>query len=217
MAKIQGIPEEKSNILSILNLLKMNVYSNLNCHNIGKIIDFDKTKQTCTVQLMQVKQFNENYYLPAPITDVPLIIYGAGHGHITLPNPINTYCLLLFMDRNIDNFITTGEQYTPDTTRMHDFTDCVALTTFKTLVNPLEDYDENAVTITYQNSDIKVKDEITINNQGDIRIKSPTRILLDSPYTETTGNFKAGTGFTGLVPCGMAVLMVSDGIIIGVA
>ena len=173
-----SIARENIDLPAILNLLKMNVYSNLNCHNIGRITDFDKTKQTCTVQLMQVKQFNDNYYLPAPITDVPLIIYGAGHGHITLPNPINTYCLLMFMDRNIDNFLETGEQYTPETTRMHDFTDCVAITTFKTLVNPLEDYDENAVTITYQNSYIKVKDEISITNQGDITITSPTRILL---------------------------------------
>lgn len=123
------------------------IMSRLNCHNIGRIIEFDKNTQTCTVELMQIKQFNEQAFIPAPITQVPLIILGAGGAHITMPSPVGTICLLLFLDRNIDNFMETGEQYVPDTARMHDFTDCVALTTFTTLANPLQNYDENAITI----------------------------------------------------------------------
>ena len=145
MAKIAGISENNATLPNILYSMKTKVLSTLNCHNIGKIVEFNAAKQTCTVQMMQVKQFNNNYYDPAPITDVPLIIYGAGGGHITLPNPVGTYCLLFFMDRNIDNFLETGEQYVPETTRMHDFTDCIAITTFKTLVNPIDNYDELAV------------------------------------------------------------------------
>lgn len=156
MAKIIGISEEKPSITEILHLLKNNVMSNINCHNIGKITEFNTVNQTCTVELMQVKQYNDNYYVPVPITNVPLIIYGAGSGHITLPNPVGTYCLLFFMDRNIDNFLETGEQYTPETSRMHDFTDCIAITTFKTLANPISNYDENAVSIL---NDIKTEEE----------------------------------------------------------
>lgn len=123
------------------------IMSRLNCHNIGRILEFDPTTQTCTVELMAVKQYNDQLIVPAPLTQVPLIIYGTGGGHITLPNPVRTICLLLFLDRNMDNFMLTGEQYQPETARMHDFTDCVALTTFKTLANPLENYDERAVSI----------------------------------------------------------------------
>lgn len=147
MADIQQISKNEPNILEIMGLLKTNVFANLNCHNIGKILSFDATTCTCTVELMQIKQLNNRLYTPVPITDVPLIIYGASGGHITLPDPTGSICLLLFMDRNIDRFLETGESYTPDTTRMHDFTDCVALTTFKTLANPLTEYDEKAVTI----------------------------------------------------------------------
>lgn len=142
-----SIPQEQPTLLQGLNYLKNNVMSNLNCHNIGRILEFDPLTQTATIQIMQVKQFNNNYYNPAPLVGVPLIIYGAGGGHITLPDPTGTICLLLFMDRNIDAFLETGEMYTPETTRMHDFTDCIALTTFKTLANPLTEYDEKAVTI----------------------------------------------------------------------
>lgn len=122
-------------------------FSKLNCHNIGRIIEFDPDTQLCTVEMMYIIDYRGQQITPVPITEVPLIIYGAQNGHITLPNPVGSICLLLFLDRNIDKFKQTGEQYTPGTTRMHDFTDCVALTTFKTLANPLENYDERAVSI----------------------------------------------------------------------
>ncbi len=147
MANEFHIHKEEPSLSDVLHQIKINILSNLNCHNIGKILEFDGITQTCTVELMQIKQFNGMSYTPAPITQVPLIIYGAANGHITLPNPVGSICLLFFNDRDMDNFMSTGEQYLPDTTRMHDFTDCVAITTFKTLANPLTDYDERAVSI----------------------------------------------------------------------
>lgn len=124
--------------------------SRLNCHNVGRIVEFDPATQLCTVEMLQIKQFNNQLITPAPLTEVPLVILGAGGANITMPDPVGTICLLLFMDRNIDAFIETGERYTPDTGRMHDFTDCIALTTFKTLVNPIKDYDTNAITIAHE-------------------------------------------------------------------
>lgn len=147
MAKIKEVQKSQIDFNSVMRLAQDATMSRLNCHNIGRIEEFDKQTQRCTVQLMQIKQFNNEYITPVPLTDVPLIIIGAGNGHITLPNPVGTICLLLFLDRNIDTFLETGEMYSPDTTRMHDFSDCVALTTFKTLANPIQNYDENAVTI----------------------------------------------------------------------
>lgn len=174
------ISRENPHIFEIMNLVKNNVMSNINCHNIGKILEFNAEYQTCTVELMQVKQFNDKYYNPAPILDVPLIVYGAGSGHITLPNPVGTYCLLFFLDRNIDNFLETGEQYTPETSRMHDFTDCIAITTFKTLVNPISDYDELAVSILNNK-------EFQENMQGDSFIKVyPNSINTEVKVTDNT-------------------------------
>lgn len=147
MAKIRQIEKSQINFNGVMNVAQDAIMSRLNCHNIGRIIEFDSTTQRCTVQLMQLKQFGESTITPVPITDVPLIILGAGNAHITMPNPVGTICVLLFMDRNIDDFLSTGESYAPATSRMHDFSDCVALTTFTTLVNPIENYDTEAVTI----------------------------------------------------------------------
>ena len=180
MAQISGISEEQPNIIEVIHQIKNNVMSNLNCHNIGRILEFDGATQTCTVELMQIKQFNENYYTPAPITGVPLIIYGAGGGHITLPNPVGTYCLLFFLDRNIDSFMETGEQYVPETSRMHDFTDCVALTTFKTLANPLQNYDENAITIFNEQVIEEIKSNSFVKVYGN-KIQIQTQTAADEP------------------------------------
>lgn len=147
MAKRIELQKNNIDLANILRQIKLNVSANINCHNIGRILEFDKDTQTCTVEILQIAQYNGKSFPLAPITQVPLVIYGAGAGHITLPNPVGTYCLLFFMDRNIDNFLLTGEQYEPETTRMHDFTDCIAITTFKTLANPLDNYDERAVSI----------------------------------------------------------------------
>lgn len=147
MAEIRGVEKSQVDFNDVMCIAQEAIMARLNCHNIGKIIEFDSSTQTCTVELMQVKQFNDQFIIPAPITQVPLIILGAGGGHITMPNPVGTICLILFLDRNIDNFMETGEQYVPETSRMHDFTDAIALTTFTTLANPLTDYDEEAVTL----------------------------------------------------------------------
>ena len=124
MAKIRELHRNQVNFNDVMEIAQDAIMSRLNCHNIGRIIEFDKDTQTCTVELMQIKQFSNQLITPAPITQVPLIMLGAGGAYITMPNPVGTICLLLFLDRNMDNFMETGEQYVPDTTRMHDFTSC---------------------------------------------------------------------------------------------
>lgn len=166
MAKIRNVQRSEFDINNMLNLCQEATMSRLNCHNVGKIVDFDASKQTCTIELMQLKQFSNEIIIPAPLTEVPLIIYGCGDATITLPNPVGSTCLVLFLDRNIDAFIQTEEQYVPDTTRMHDFSDCVAITTFKTLVNPIQNYDENSISINYQNLVSDVLYYSTIKNFG---------------------------------------------------
>lgn len=213
---IRQIEKAQINFNSVMQLSQDTIMSRINCHNIGKILSFNPDTQTADIQLMQIKRFNNEYITPTVLTDVPLIIYGAGGGHITLPDPTGSICLLLFMDRNIDAFLETGEMYTPTSTRMHDFTDCVALTTFKTLANPIQDYDTNAITMQFENSKLKVKDEISMDAKNDIHLKSVTKIVLDAPMVETTGNFSVATGYSGVIPCGAVSLQVTNGIITGV-
>lgn len=150
----------------VIARVQQTTMSRLNCHNVGKIIEFEPETQTCTIQLMQQEQLGDNIYTPAPLTEVPLILYGVEGAHITLPNPVGSICLVLFLDRNIDAFMRTGEIYTPETKRTHDYTDCVALTTFKTLVNPIENYDTEAISIIYDKLIEEILYTSVIKNYG---------------------------------------------------
>lgn len=150
----------------VIARVQQTTMSRLNCHNIGKIIEFEPETQTCTIQLMQQEQLGDNIYTPAPLTEVPLILYGVEGAHITLPNPVGSICIVLFLDRNIDAFMRTGEVYTPETKRTHDYTDCVALTTFKTLINPIENYDTEAISIIYDKLIEEILYTSVIKNYG---------------------------------------------------
>lgn len=159
MAKLENLPKSQPTFNDLMIMAQNNIMARTNCHNVGRIIEFDKSTQTCTVQIMQLKQFFDKTMAAAPITDVPLIVYGMGDGFITLPNPVGSICLLFFMDRNIDAFLETGELYEPDNTRLHDFSDCIAITTFSTLNNPIGNYDDTAITIAYK----KIVEDVLYN------------------------------------------------------
>lgn len=173
MATLHRIAKSEVDTNYIQELSQDTIMARLNCHNIGRILEFDKETQTCSIELMQIKQFGDRLLTPAPITNVPLIILGSDTAHITFPDPTGTICLLLFMDRNIDTFLETGEQYVPETGRMHDFTDCIALATFKTLVNPIQNYDDKAITLYYEEIVGEVK------NYSSIKI-TPAGIILNN-------------------------------------
>lgn len=133
-----------------INSVKNNIFSNLICHNIGKILTYYPDTQTADIELMQVKEYNGVQYPNAVISQVPLIIYGTANAQITLPDMTGTICLLLTLDRNIDAFMETGTSYLPPTGRMHNITDSIAITTFSTLNNPIQDYDNEAISIIHK-------------------------------------------------------------------
>ena len=103
-AKIKQVEKSQINFNGVMALAQNAVMSRLNCHNIGKILEFDPATQRCTVQLMQVKLFNEQNITPVPITDIPLIILGAGNAHITMPDPVGTICLLLLLAPHVQSW-----------------------------------------------------------------------------------------------------------------
>ncbi len=154
------LPKAQADFNNALNSIKGSIFSNLMCHNIGRIITYYPDKQAADIELMQIKEFNNAQYPNAVICDVPLIIYGTENAHITLPDLTGTICLLFTLDRNIDAFMETGESYVPPTSRMHNITDCIAITTFSTLNNPIQNYDDTAISIIHN----KIIDEVIYNS-----------------------------------------------------
>lgn len=161
------------NDIQLMRLFQENTMTRLNCHNIGKIINFYPETQTADIQIQQIMLYKGELHTPSLLTNVPVFLYATQTAYITMPNPVGSSCILLFMDRNIDNYLATGEMYQPNTTRMHDMTDCIALLTFKTQVDTIQDYDNEAITLkntikdeeeNLKSAQIKITDKLNLQN-----------------------------------------------------
>lgn len=177
----------------------------------------------------QVIAVNGNYVDVLPIInddeknqevyDVKIRHLESSTAYIFLGVHVGDRGVLRFFDRSIDNYSENGsEEYNLDD-RMHNVNDgCFELGFIpdnEAYVYPTDKEFE----IGLKNGSIKINTdgvgELLINGV-DIKIQSNTKIVMDAPDIRTTGNFGVGTGYTGLVPCGMAVLLINDGIITGV-
>lgn len=101
----------------LLNLLKKEIFFDLNCHHLGTIQSFDSAKQTASISINYTKTFfqinQQGQYNPVqiqypPLVDVPVIFLGGGGGFQTFPVAQGDQCLVLFNDRSIDNWYQQG-------------------------------------------------------------------------------------------------------------
>lgn len=200
MADIREISSTPQSFQNLMTIVKEGVMSTINCHNIGRIVEFDAQTQTASVEMLQIKQFGGNNIPPSILTQVPVIIYGTANANITLPDPTGSICLILFMDRNMDNFKLSGTNFLARTSRMHDFTDCVALTTFSSLANPIQNYEDNAISMRYETIINEIKYFSKINNYGNY-------IQLTS---NTSNENEVDTGILNINPIGTALQVIKS-------
>ncbi len=144
----------------VLNLLKKEIFLDLNCHHLGTIQSFNPDIQTVSATVNYPKtffQFNAatNLYDPVQVSypllvDMPVIILGGGPCNLTFPIEKGDQCLVLFNDRSIDNWFQSGQVSPLNSPRAHSFSDGIVLVGLNYLMGPsstkIEDYDtERAV------------------------------------------------------------------------
>lgn len=135
------------NLEDVFEIVKEYTMAFINCSRIGRIRSFNPENCTAYIDIMELIPNNGNNEIPSILADVPVIFYGSRNTRITPPDIVGSNCLLIFQDRNIDNFLTTGEQYEPDNDRTHSYADCVALLTLNSYIDEPVMYDENALTL----------------------------------------------------------------------
>lgn len=114
----------------------------LNCHRIGTIVDFDTTKQTASVQIAALAVFGDKT-VPYPVlTQCPVFVPSGGGGCLTMPVSPGDSCLVLFNDRDIDNWYESGAVTAPNTARTHDLSDGLVIVGFRHQANPIPAYSE---------------------------------------------------------------------------
>lgn len=197
---INLIPTEP-NLKDLLDFFKKQIKLELNCHHIGKIALFNPLNQTAQVNIVYTKTFSQvddigiqtvttvNYPM---LLECPVICLGGGDGSLTFPIETGDECLVLFNDRDIDTWFSTGgSSSAPNTGRLHSFTDGIALVGIRSMPNVLTDYSSSAVTLTYGLNTIQIFEtkvlislspttSLEIDSTGVVKITNETGELLST-------------------------------------
>ena len=127
MSKERVIPPD---ILTTFDDFKSEVFRDLNCIKIGEIQEYDKATASAQVKI-KIKEWidkDEDKSVSYPIIkDVPVMVLQGGGAWIEFPIAKGDPCLLLFNDRDIDNWWTSGNETTPDSLRKHALSDCLVI------------------------------------------------------------------------------------------
>jgi|WetSurMetagenome_2_1015567.scaffolds.fasta_scaffold29379_5 hypothetical protein len=111
-----------------LDNLKKEIFSTLNCCQIGKIKSVDTSAGTVQInlQIKRVAQDGTSTAIPV-LTDCPYFVLQGGGAYIDMPIKVDDYCIVLFSDRDIDNWWKSGNQTDPATNRKHHLSDGIAI------------------------------------------------------------------------------------------
>jgi len=122
-------------------LLKDELSRDLNCHQIGIVQAFYPATQTADININIAEVYNGTLIKYPTLLSVPVIILHGGSGAITFPITKGDICLVLFNDRDMDNWYTSGQTgNAPNTTRTHSLSDGIALVGLFSGKNPLSTY-----------------------------------------------------------------------------
>lgn len=185
---------------ALLQGLKTEIFAGFNCHQVGTIQSFNPAGPFATVSLLiQRVVFNNEQGIDAGLqltptvvdypvlVDIPVFVLSGGGAVITCPVAAGDDCLVLFNDRDIDNWFATGAPAQPLTARMHHLSDGLALVGFRSK--------RTAVTVSTTNAEIKfnggrisVADKIAIANAAtDLKTVMDNLITALTTWVDTGG------------------------------
>lgn len=156
-------------LASVLKLHKEDIMYSINCHQIGEIVSFNPSTQTAEVQIKMLRMMNGELKQYPVLIDCPCIVLSGGSGRLTMPISAGDSCLVLFNDRDIDNWYSGGQSVAPRTERKHNFADAIALVGIRNRQNQITDYLNDGVELKHGNSSIKLKDGY-IDIKGNVNI-----------------------------------------------
>ena len=152
---------------------------------------FDPVTQTLEIQPAISRIYSGGKEVPLPkLINVPLVTLQTAQFSITMPVKAGDECLVIFSERSIDAFYKTGEVSPPNDLRFHDLSDGFAILGISSEPNVITNYDPDNVEI--RNADASVA--VTLKPTDEIIIKAPTKITLDTPLVECTGDVKDSKG-----------------------
>lgn len=103
------------------------VFANINCVQVGKLTKINDD-QTCEIEIQFLRKLADGTTKKyTPLVDCPYFVLNGGGAYIDMPIQKGDYCLVLFNDRNIDDWWDTANVAVPPDTRKHSISDGIAL------------------------------------------------------------------------------------------
>ena len=126
----------------------------------GQIEVYDTTTATATVSIMLQMLTNAaaGTTIDYPtLVDVPVLQLTGGLAGINLPIATGDPCLVIFADRDIDNWFATGSAQTPNTTRRHSLSDGMAIVGFRPLTKLTQPPDTSSAALYSDRTQVGIK------------------------------------------------------------
>jgi len=155
----------------------------------GRIVSYNPATMTASVQVaIQAVRQKTDGVLEAmdihPIGDVPVHFPGGGGHTITFPVAAGDECLVIFSERNIDNWFAQGGVQLPGDYRMHDMSDAFVLVGTRSQPRTLGGVSADKVQIRSDNGLTFIEVD---GAAGHLKLKSPGDITIDCPRLIVTG------------------------------
>lgn len=135
----------------LLDLYKTDIMISLNCHAIATVQSFDPVDQTISANIAYKKTVTTKTGTLLldypPLIDIPVMVLGGGASALTFPIAQGDECLILFNDRDLDNWFEGNPAQGVATPRLHSFSDGIALVGLRSLGKSLAAYDMTRVAL----------------------------------------------------------------------
>lgn len=146
----------------ILAMQKKDIFASLNCIQIGIIQSFDATTQTASILLalkhvINIEPKGVKTLKERPvILKCPVITLFGGTSFVSLPITEGDNCIVLFNDRQIDDWFVNGGVQTPTSSRMHDVSDAIAIVGVRSLQDSIASYLANGIRLSFNEGNSKI-------------------------------------------------------------
>ena len=193
---------------AITDTLKRDIMLAINCARVGTIVSFDPgaagvRPPTATVQIAQQQvtsvDFEGNQTLApfSELTLVPVLFPGGGGYSLTFPVEPGDECLLIFHDRELDNWYLNGAGLAPSLPRLHDLADAIALVGMRSSPRALASISTNTVQLRSDDASTYIEvagsQIVNIVAPGGVNVTTPTftvngkAVITETIQVENTG------------------------------
>lgn len=176
----------KPDFPAIVEGTKRQVMQSMNCVQIGEIQSFDATTQLASIKIAmkQVKDIMEDgtrilQEFPL-LLECPVFFLFGGDDFMSMPIEPGDSCIILFNDREIDQWLNKGADQYPVSIRYHDISDAIALVGIRPLTNSVVGYITNGIRLSHGNGNSKIDIKTNL-------IETVATLLLHHGNLEVTG------------------------------